>query len=177
MDREAEERIGNCPENGGLFPAVLLYRPRHAGPWLVSGPEDLSNYTLDIVVEDQYQLLKHLGVDKGIIGSLSLGGTVALSFFEKHWEMCLGLILWTPAPVSAPPQWAASETIPGAFAFFHSTTPPLAGSPALDLNKSTGLGLVLAFLLTRIGFYHPLPCFLRQTLKLFQQDRNVLLRD
>ena len=31
-------------------------------------PDDLSQYTLDLVIEDIYQLLTHLGIRKAVIG-------------------------------------------------------------------------------------------------------------
>ena len=61
-------------------------------------PEDLTRYTLDIVVEDIYQLLSHLGIQKVILGGLSLGGYVAIHFYNQHPDMIAAIILMDTGP-------------------------------------------------------------------------------
>jgi len=70
---------------------VITYDARGYPPSDV--PENPDAYSQDIVVEDLYLLLKHLGIDQAYIGGLSMGGTVALNFAIAHPEMCLGIIV------------------------------------------------------------------------------------
>jgi len=69
---------------------VITYAARGYPPSDV--PEDPAAYSQDIVVEDLYLLLKHLGIDQAYIGGLSMGGTVALNFAIAHPEMCRAVI-------------------------------------------------------------------------------------
>ena len=61
-------------------------------------PEDLSKYTLDIVIEDIYQLMRHLGIRKAVLGGLSLGGYLAIHFYNQHPDMIAALILMDTGP-------------------------------------------------------------------------------
>jgi pimeloyl-ACP methyl ester carboxylesterase len=61
-------------------------------------PDDFSRYTLDIVVEDIRQLLQHLGIQKAVIGGLSLGGYLTLHFYHQHPDMAAALILMGTGP-------------------------------------------------------------------------------
>ena len=70
---------------------VITYAARGYPPSDV--PEDQDAYSQDIVVEDLYLLLKHLGIEQAYIGGLSMGGTVALNFAIAHPEMCRGIIV------------------------------------------------------------------------------------
>ncbi len=58
-----------------------------------AAPYALSDYSLDIVVEDHYQLMRALGLERAVIGGLSLGGFVSLHFQARHPDMVAGLIL------------------------------------------------------------------------------------
>ena len=70
-------------------------------------PGNLSQYATDLVVEDQHQLLRHLGITKAVIGGLSVGGFVTLKFYEAHPEMCVALILCDTGPGYRTPEAAA----------------------------------------------------------------------
>jgi pimeloyl-ACP methyl ester carboxylesterase len=61
-------------------------------------PRDHTSYSNDILVEDEYQLLQHLGINKAIIGGLSLGGLVGMWFYLKHPEMTRALVLADTGP-------------------------------------------------------------------------------
>lgn len=50
-------------------------------------------YTMDLLAEDIYGLLKHLTINEFILGGLSMGGYVAFAFYRKYPEMVEGLIL------------------------------------------------------------------------------------
>ena len=52
---------------------LITYDMRGHGQ--TDAPKDLSKYSLDIVIEDMYQLLRHLEIQKAVVGGLSLGGT------------------------------------------------------------------------------------------------------
>lgn len=69
-------------------------------------PEAPAQYTVGAVVEDLYQLLRHLGIAKGIIGGLSLGGFITLKFYEAHPEVCRALILCNTGPGYRTPERA-----------------------------------------------------------------------
>lgn len=75
---------------------LIIYDMRGHGQ--TDSPRELSAYSMEIVVEDQYQLLRHLGVEQGVIGGLSLGGLVAMHFYFKHPEMVRALILADTGP-------------------------------------------------------------------------------
>ncbi|MCZ6891065.1 MAG: alpha/beta hydrolase [Chloroflexi bacterium] len=61
-------------------------------------PADRALYSWDTTIEDLYQLLNHLGVEKAIVGGLSLGGLVSLNFYLRHPEMTAALILASTGP-------------------------------------------------------------------------------
>ncbi|MFC1667624.1 alpha/beta fold hydrolase [Candidatus Omnitrophota bacterium] len=61
-------------------------------------PDNLSKYTLDIVIEDIYQLLRHLGIQKAVIGGLSLGGYLTLHFYNQHPDMTVAIVLMDTGP-------------------------------------------------------------------------------
>ncbi|MBI4308613.1 MAG: alpha/beta fold hydrolase [Chloroflexi bacterium] len=69
-------------------------------------PRDLSRYTLETAVNDIYQLLKGLGVDKAVVGGLSLGGFLSLAFYKAHPEMVRALILCDTGPGYRTPEKA-----------------------------------------------------------------------
>jgi pimeloyl-ACP methyl ester carboxylesterase len=56
-------------------------------------PPSQGDYTETLTVEDMASLLRHLGIQKAVIGGLSLGGYISLEFQVAHPEMCLGLVL------------------------------------------------------------------------------------
>lgn len=70
---------------------VITYNNRGYPPSSV--PEDPAAYSQDILVEDLYQLLRHLGITQAYIVGLSMGGNVALNFGIAHPEMCRALVV------------------------------------------------------------------------------------
>ncbi len=68
------------------------------GHYRTEAPEDLSEYTQDIVVEDLRALCDHLGIEKAVFGGHSLGGYTALRFREKYPERVAALILHAAGP-------------------------------------------------------------------------------
>ncbi|MFC1886999.1 alpha/beta fold hydrolase [Thermodesulfobacteriota bacterium] len=71
-------------------------------------PEDLSKYSLDIVVEDLYQLLRRLGVKKVVMGGLSLGGYLSIHFYNQHPDMVAAVILMDTGPGYSSPEKAGA---------------------------------------------------------------------
>ena len=61
-------------------------------------PEDPEQYSREIVVEDVYQLLQHLGVRQAVIGGLSMGGIISQNFYFHHPEMTRSLLLCNTGP-------------------------------------------------------------------------------
>ena len=61
-------------------------------------PEDPEQYSREILAEDVYHLLRHLGVQQAVIGGLSMGGIVTQAFYFQHPEMTRALILSNAAP-------------------------------------------------------------------------------
>ena len=70
---------------------VITYAARGWPPSDV--PEDPKAYSQELVVEDLYLLLRHLGIDQAHIGGLSMGGSVALNFGIAHPEMARSLVI------------------------------------------------------------------------------------
>lgn len=70
---------------------VVTYNSRGFPPSEV--PPEGSAYSQPILVEDLYQLLRHLGIQQAYVGGLSMGGNVALNFGIAHPEMSRGLVV------------------------------------------------------------------------------------
>jgi pimeloyl-ACP methyl ester carboxylesterase len=70
---------------------VITYNHRGFPPSDV--PKKASDYSQDILVEDLYQLLRHLGIKETYVGGCSLGGNIALNFGIAHPEMTRALII------------------------------------------------------------------------------------
>jgi pimeloyl-ACP methyl ester carboxylesterase len=70
---------------------VITYNHRGFPPSSV--PTDPSAYDNLTLVEDLYQLMRYLGIDRAHVGGLSMGGNVALNFGIHHPEMAASLIV------------------------------------------------------------------------------------
>ncbi|MBI4304413.1 MAG: alpha/beta fold hydrolase [Chloroflexi bacterium] len=69
-------------------------------------PADLSKYALEYLIEDIYQLLRHLGIKKAVVGGLSLGGYLTLHFYRQHPDMAAAIILMGTGPGYRTPEKA-----------------------------------------------------------------------
>src|SRR3954463_15031397 len=58
-----------------------------------SVPTDDAAYSEEQSIEDAYELLRFLGIDKAHIVGLSMGGNVALKLGLAHPEVCLSLVV------------------------------------------------------------------------------------
>src|SRR5438552_5798313 len=61
-------------------------------------PDDPTQYTLELTVADIRALLGHLGIERAVIGGLSLGGYVSLAFYLAHPEMVDALVICDSGP-------------------------------------------------------------------------------
>jgi pimeloyl-ACP methyl ester carboxylesterase len=61
-------------------------------------PPAQDDYTEKLTVEDMAALLRHLGVERAIVGGLSLGGYLSLEFQLHHPEMVRALVLCNTGP-------------------------------------------------------------------------------
>lgn len=93
-----------CHEFGGIYkswdPQVKFFSRRYqvitynSRGWPPSDvPTEPSNYSQELLVEDLYQLLRHLNVRQAYVGGLSMGGNVALNFGITHSDMTKGLVI------------------------------------------------------------------------------------
>ena len=108
-------------------------------------PDDPAQYSLELTVADIRALLGHLGIERAIIGGLSLGGYVSLAFSLAHPEMVEALVICDSGPgyrnAQARQQWnerafarAAELEAQGRGALAHATRGILAqqGSTVID---------------------------------------------
>jgi pimeloyl-ACP methyl ester carboxylesterase len=61
-------------------------------------PADPAAYSADQTVADMRALLGHVGVERAVIGGLSLGGYVSLAFYVAHPEMVRALVICDSGP-------------------------------------------------------------------------------
>ena len=61
-------------------------------------PEDPAAYSEALTVGDMVALLRHCGIERAIIGGLSLGGYLSLAFHLAHPEMVGALMLFDTGP-------------------------------------------------------------------------------
>jgi pimeloyl-ACP methyl ester carboxylesterase len=61
-------------------------------------PPRQEDYTEKLTVEDMASLLRHLDIDRAVIGGLSLGGYLSLEFQHAHPDMVSALILCNTGP-------------------------------------------------------------------------------
>jgi pimeloyl-ACP methyl ester carboxylesterase len=61
-------------------------------------PDDPAQYSTPLIVSDMRALLVHCGVERAVVGGLSLGGYVSLAFYLKHPEMVRALVICDSGP-------------------------------------------------------------------------------
>lgn len=61
-------------------------------------PDDPKAYSEQATVDDMAAILKHLGIEKAVIGGLSLGGYMSLAFNVAHPDMVRALMLFDTGP-------------------------------------------------------------------------------
>src|SRR6516164_464946 len=75
---------------------VILWDMRGHGE--TDDPDDPAAYSAALTVEDMAALLRHCGIERAVIGGLSLGGYMSLAFHLAHPEMVSALILFDTGP-------------------------------------------------------------------------------
>lgn len=71
-----------------------------------NAPDELPKYALDFLVEDIYQLLRHLKIRKAVVGGLSLGGYLTNHFYNQHPDMAAAVIFIDTGPGYRTPEKA-----------------------------------------------------------------------
>ena len=61
-------------------------------------PADPAQYSVAVTVADMRALLQHCGIERAVVGGLSLGGYVALAFYLAHPEMVRALVICDSGP-------------------------------------------------------------------------------
>ena len=61
-------------------------------------PPSADQYSADIVVEDLFQLMGTLEIEKAVVGGLSMGGYESLRFYLTHPDMVTALIVMDTGP-------------------------------------------------------------------------------
>ena len=107
--------LGDCAELWSPLAEALADRYRVVswdmrGHYRSEAPEDLSQYTQDVVIEDLRALCDHLGIDRAVHGGHSLGGYTALRFYQKYPERVAALILHAAGPGYRNPEGSQAWT-------------------------------------------------------------------
>ncbi|MFC1989067.1 alpha/beta fold hydrolase [Chloroflexota bacterium] len=87
---------------------LIIYDARGHGQ--SESPSSVEQYSADIVVEDLFQLLGVLGVEKAVVGGLSMGGYISLRFYLRHPEKVSALIIMDTGPGYRNPERMAEWT-------------------------------------------------------------------
>ena len=61
-------------------------------------PKDPAQYSAALTVADMRALLQHCGIERAVVGGLSLGGYVSLAFYLAHPEMVRALVICDSGP-------------------------------------------------------------------------------
>jgi pimeloyl-ACP methyl ester carboxylesterase len=61
-------------------------------------PSDPARYSAALTVADMRALLQHCGIERAVVGGLSLGGYVSLAFYLAHSEMVRALVICDSGP-------------------------------------------------------------------------------
>jgi len=75
---------------------LIIYDARGHGQ--SESPPSPDDYSADIVTEDLFQLLGILGIEKAVVGGISMGGYESLQFYLRHPEVVTALILMDTGP-------------------------------------------------------------------------------
>lgn len=68
------------------------------GHGTTESPADPARYSAALTIADMHALLTHLGVERAVIGGLSLGGYVSLGFALEHPAMTRALVICDSGP-------------------------------------------------------------------------------
>ncbi len=71
-----------------------------------SAPTDGRPVSMDEYADDIAEVLAHLGIERAVVGGISLGGYVALAFALRHRDRLAGLVLANTRAGADDPAWA-----------------------------------------------------------------------
>ena len=87
-----------APQRPALEPRYRLITWDMRGHGHTESPDDPARYSEALTVADMHGLLAHFGIDRAVIGGLSLGGTMSLAFHLRHPEMVRALVICDSGP-------------------------------------------------------------------------------
>jgi len=87
-----------APQRPALEPHYRLVTWDMRGHGETESPADPARYSEELTVGDMRGLLAHLGVERAVIGGLSLGGYVSLAFHCRHPELVRALVICDSGP-------------------------------------------------------------------------------
>jgi pimeloyl-ACP methyl ester carboxylesterase len=87
-----------APQRPALEPRYRLITWDMRGHGQTESPDDPAQYSLALTVADMHGLLRHSGVQRAVIGGLSLGGYMSLAFHARHPEMVRALVICDSGP-------------------------------------------------------------------------------
>jgi pimeloyl-ACP methyl ester carboxylesterase len=61
-------------------------------------PDDPTRYSTALTVADMHALLQHCGIERAVVGGLSLGGYMSLAFYLAHPDMVRALVICDSGP-------------------------------------------------------------------------------
>lgn len=61
-------------------------------------PDDPARYSAPATIEDMREIMKACGIERGVVGGLSLGGFMSLAFYLEYPEMVRALVLADTGP-------------------------------------------------------------------------------
>ena len=93
---------------------VVVYDSRGHGR--TEAPRDWASYRLEDYVEDQRQLMDHLGLETAYVGGLSMGGMIALQFALTHPQRVKALLLCDTAASNRQMEGVRGDRPEGPFA-------------------------------------------------------------
>ncbi len=82
-----------APQLACLSARTRVIAPDLKGFGRSDAPDDRSAYTMDNYAAEVAGLLEHLGVERMVLGGLSMGGYIAFAFLRRHAPMVAGLVL------------------------------------------------------------------------------------
>src|SRR3970282_2631845 len=86
----------------------ILYDAR--GHWRSESPRSADLYSHEVFAEDLRALLDHLSAETAVVGGLSMGGVIALTFYFAHPQRVRALILADTWPGFRNPERRAKWT-------------------------------------------------------------------
>lgn len=89
-----------------LSPANRVIAPDLLGFGETDAPDDPGAYSVDVWADQVAGLLDHLGLERAVVGGLSMGGYAAFAFARRHRSRLAGLVLADTRPGPDSPEVA-----------------------------------------------------------------------